>query len=329
MRRRDFIGLLGGVTATSTFSWQRPASAAQTGKVWRIGFISGASRSSIGEILAGFPQGMREFGYVEGKDFIIEWRFAEGNYDRFPDIAAELVRLKVDVFVLGTPAAVRAARQATATIPIVMGYSTDPVGGGFVASLARPGGNITGLASPTEDVIPKQVELLATAVPNLSTLGSNPGNPNSVPILKSARATAQKSGFAFVSVEARNPEELENAFPTLTSKRVGAVIVTSDGFFNSRRQRIVELALSSRLPTMFAQREYVQSGGLMSYGESLAEFFRRAATYVDKIFKGAKPADLPIEQPTLFKLVINRKTAEALGIALPQQLHMFADEVID
>jgi ABC-type uncharacterized transport system substrate-binding protein len=331
MRRRDFISLLGGVTATSTFFWLLPASAAQTGKVWRIGFISGASRSSIREILAGFPQGMRELGYVEGKDFIIEWRFAEGNYDRFPDIAAELVRLKVDVFVLGTPAAVRAARQVTATIPIVMGYSTDPVGGGFVASLARPGGNITGLASSTEDVIPKQVELLATAVPNLSTLGllSNPGNPNSAPILKSARATAQKSGFAFVSVEARNPEELENAFATLTSKRVGAVVVTSDGFFNSRRQRIVELALSGRLPTMFAQREYVQSGGLMSYGESLAEFFRRAATYVDKIFKGAKPADLPIEQPTLFKLVINRKTAEALGIALPQQLHMFADEVID
>ena len=326
MRRRQFIILL-GVAAV----WPLAVRAQQPGKVRRIGFISGASRSSIAEILAGFPQGMRELGYVEGRDFVIEWRFADGEYDRFPAIAAELVQLKVDVFVLGTPAAVHAARQATATIPIVMGYSTDPVGGGFVASLARPGGNVTGLASSTEDVIPKQVELLATAVPNLTTLGllSNPGNPNSVPVLKSAQVAAQKASFAFVSAEARNPEELESAFSALTSKRVQAVVVTSDGFFNSRRQRIVELALSNRLPTMFAQREYVQSGGLMSYGESLAEFFRRAATYVDKIFKGTKPADLPIEQPTLFKLVINRKTAGALGITFPPQLYMFADEVID
>lgn len=305
IKRREFITLLSGMAAMLPLA----ARAQQAGKVWRIGFISGASRATVSEILDGFPQGMRELGYAEGKDFTIEWRFADGIYERFPGIAAELVRLKVDVIVLGTPAAVRPVQQATATIPIVMGYSTDPVGNGFVTNLARPGGHITGLASSLDDVIPKQMELLATAVPNLSRIGllTNP----------------------LVSVEARDPGELDNAFATLISDRVGAVIVTSDGFFNSQRQRIVELALGGKLPTMFAQREYTQAGGLMSYGESLSEFFRRAASFVDKILKGAKPSDLPIEQPTLFKLVINRKTADALGVVIPPQLYIFADEVIE
>jgi putative ABC transport system substrate-binding protein len=305
IKRREFITLLSGMAAMLPLA----ARAQQAGKVWRIGFISGASRATVSEILDGFPQGMRELGYAEGKDFTIEWRFADGIYERFPGIAAELVRLKVDVIVLGTPAAVRPVQQATATIPIVMGYSTDPVGNGFVTNLARPGGHITGLASSLDDVIPKQMELLATAVPNLSRIGllTNP----------------------LVSVEARDPGELDNAFATLISDRVGAVIVTSDGFFNSQRQRIVELALGGKLPTMFAQREYTQAGGLMSYGESLSEFFRRAASFVDKILKGAKPSDLPIEQPTLFKLVINRKTADALGVMIPPQLYIFADEVIE
>jgi putative tryptophan/tyrosine transport system substrate-binding protein len=286
IKRREFITLLSGMAAMLPLA----ARAQQAGKVWRIGFISGASRATVSEILDGFPQGMRELGYAEGKDFTIEWRFADGIYERFPGIAAELVRLKVDVIVLGTPAAVRPVQQATATIPIVMGYSTDPVGNGFVTNLARPGGHITGLASSLDDVIPKQMELLATAVPNLSRIGllTNPGNPNSPPVLKSAQATAQKAGFVLVSVEARDPGELDNAFATLISDRVGAVIVTSDGFFNSQRQRIVELALGGKLPTMFAQREYTQAGGLMSYGESLSEFFRRAASFVDKILKGCQ-----------------------------------------
>ena len=273
---------------------------------------------------------MRELGHVEGKDFTIEWRFADGSYERFPDIATELVKLKVDVIVLATPVAVRPVQQATATIPIVMVYSTDPVGNGFVASLARPGGNTTGLASSLDDVIPKQMELLATAVPNLSRIGllSNSGNPNTFPVLKGAQAAAQKAGFVLVSVEAGNPEELENAFATLTSERVGAVVDVRR-VFQSQRQRIVDLALSGQLPTIFAQREYAQSGGMMSYGESLFEFHRRAASFVDKIFKGANPADLPIEQPTRFNLVINRKTADMLGITIPPQLYIFADEVIE
>ena len=327
MKRREFITLLGGAAT----AWPFVSGAQQPGKVWRVGFISGASRAAIFPISAGFPQGMRELGHVEGKDFTIEWRFADGSYERFPDTATELVKLKVDVIVLATPVAVRPVQQATATIPIVMVYSTDPVGNGFVASLARPGGNTTGLASSLDDVIPKQMELLATAVPNLSRIGllSNSGNPNTFPVLKGAQAAAQKAGFVLVSVEAGNPEELENAFATLTSERVGAVVVMSDAFFSSQRQRIVDLALSGQLPTIFAQREYAQSGGMMSYGESLFEFHRRAASFVDKIFKGANPADLPIEQPTRFNLVINRKTADMLGITIPPQLYIFADEVIE
>jgi putative tryptophan/tyrosine transport system substrate-binding protein len=242
-----------------------------------------------------------------------------------------MVRLKVEVIVVSTPAGIRPTQQATSTIPIVMGYSTDPIGSGFVTSLARPGGNVTGLASSLDDIVPKQIELLASAVPGLSRVGLlvNPGNPNTPPVLKSAQASARQAGFVLVVVEAQTPGELEAALVTLTKERVGAVIVIADAFFNSQRRRLVELALQVRLPTMFGQREYAQEGGLMSYGESLFEFYRRAASYVDKIFKGAKPADLPIEQPTLFKLVINRKTADALGVTIPSQLYIFADEVIE
>jgi putative ABC transport system substrate-binding protein len=328
LKRREFITLLGGAAV----AWPLTAHAQQAGKVWRIGFIAGASRASaFDNILIGFPQGMRELGYAEGKDFTIEWRYADGAYERFPEIAADLVRLKVDVFVLGTPAAVRSVQQATSTIPIIMGYSTDPVGNGFVTSLARPGGNITGLTGSSDDTAPKQMELLATIVPNISRVGvlMNPSNPNSSPILKSAQAAAQTVRLVVIPVEARTPAEIETAFAVLVRDRAEAMMVTSDGFFNTQRQRITELALRHRLPSMFSQREYAEAGGLMSYGESLKEFFRRAATFVDKIIKGAKPGDLPIEQPTLFKLVINHKTADALGVTIPPQLYLFADEVIE
>ena len=274
---------------------------------------------------------MSDLGYVEGKDFTIEWRFAEGRYERFADFAAEMVRLNVDVIVLGTPAAVRAVQRATSTIPIVMGYSTDPVRNGFVASLARPGGNITGLASSLDESVSKQLELLATVVPNLSRVGhlSNSENPNHDPVLASAQVSARQAGVDLVSVTARNPPEIENAFATLSGERVGAVIVNSDAVFNSQRHRIAELALRARLPTIFPQREYVQDGGLLAYGEKLFDFFRRSASYVDKIFKGAKPADLPVEQPTQFYLTINLKTAKALGFEIPATLLARADEVIE
>jgi ABC-type uncharacterized transport system substrate-binding protein len=326
VRRREFITILGGAAVT----WPITARAQQADGMRRIGFLGGGT-VSLQPIYNGLLQGMRELGYREGKDFVVEWRLAEGQYERFAEFAAEMVRLKVEVIVVSTPAGIRPTQEATSTIPIVMGYSTDPIGSGFVTSLARPGGNVTGLASSLDDIVPKQIELLASAVPGLSRVGLlvNPCNPNTPPVLKSAQASARQAGFVLVVVEAQTPGELEAALITLTKERVDAVIVIADAFFNSQRRRLVELALQVRLPTMFGQREYAQEGGLMSYGESLFEFYRRAASYVDKIFKGAKPADLPIEQPTLFKLVINRKTADALGVTIPSQLYIFADEVIE
>ena len=325
--RREFIRVVGAAAA----AWPFTARAQRASKVWRIGFIGGASRATASDVALGLQQGMRELGYIEGKDFIIEWRYADGIYERFPAIAAELVRLKVDVFVLGTQAAVRSVQQSTSTIPIVMAYSTDPVGNGLVASLAHPGGNVTGLASSHDDIIPKQIELVAAIVPNLSRVGllTNPENPNSPPAVRSAQASAHQAGFALVPVEAQNAEELDVAWATLMKARVGAVIVIPDAFFFQQRERVVYLAISHRLPTIFANPEYAQSGGLMSYGESLFEFNRRAASFVDKIFKGASPADLPIEQPTKFLLVINRKTADALGLTIPVHLHILADQIIE
>jgi putative ABC transport system substrate-binding protein len=323
MRRREFITSLGVVI------WLL-SSHAYGEQTRRIGFIGGGT-SLLKSNYDGLVQGMRERGYVEGKDFVIEWRLAEGEYERFAEFAEDLVRLKVDVIVLSTPAAVRPTQRATTTIPIVMGYSTDPVGNGFVASLASPGGNVTGLASSLDDIVPKQMELLAGTVPTLSRVGllTNPGNPNQPPVLKSAKASAQQAGFALVPVEAKTTRELEDAFAALTEAHADVVIVIADAFYNSQRQRLAELALRERLPAMFAQREYAAAGGLMSYGENLFEFYRRAAAFVDRIFKGAKPADLPIEQAALFELVINRKTADALGVTIPPQLYVFANEVIE
>jgi putative tryptophan/tyrosine transport system substrate-binding protein len=330
VKRREFIMLIGGAAASSV-AWSLPLRAQQAaGKVWRIGLMVGGSRAAVSDFAVGFPQRMRELGYVEGKDFVIEWRFADGNYERFSEFAADFVRLKVDVFLV-TSAALRTVQQATTTIPIVMVYSTDPVGNGLVASLARPGGNITGLAGSSDDTAPKQLELLASVVPKLSRIGvlRNPGNPSYAPVFKNLQAAAESAGLVAVPVDARNPAEIETAFAALAKERVGALIAASDAFFLDERQRIAELALEHRLPSMFAQREHAEAGGLMSYGESLKEFYRRAAVFVDKIIKGAKPGDLPVEQPTTFHLVINRKTADALGLTLPPQLLIFADEVIE
>jgi len=326
VKRRELITLLGAAAA-----WPLAARAQQSGKVWRIGFLAGASRETYVPLYRGFQQGMRELGYVDGKDFVSEIQAADGKFERFPEIAAELVRLKVDMIVTATSAALPTLKRAITTIPIVMAYSTDPVGNGLVASLVQPGGNITGLAGSSDDSSPKQLELVATVVPNISRIGLL-GNPNSTtyaPVLKSAQAAAGKAGLSLVPVEARNPQETENAFAALVKERVQAFMVTADAIFFEGRWRIAELALQSRLPSMFPQREYAEAGGLMSYGENLSEFFRRAASFVDKIIKGAKPGDLPIEQPTKFNLVINRKTADALGVTIPAQLYIFADEVID
>jgi putative ABC transport system substrate-binding protein len=326
-RRREFITLLGSAAAAGPLA----ARAQQVGKVWRIGFLSAVSRESSFRSYAALQQGMRELGYVEGKDFVIEWRSVEGKYERFPEIVGELVRLKLDVIVTGVTAALPALQRATSTIPIVMAYSTDPVGNGLVASLVHPGGNITGLAGSSDDSSPKQLELLATIVPNVSRVGllGNPNTETYSSVLNNAQDAARKVGLSLVPIEARNPREIEDAFAAFAKERVPAVMVAVDAVFFGQRWRIAELALANHLATMFALREYAEAGGLMSYGENIADFFRRAASFVDKIFKGAKPGDLPIEQPTKFNLVINRKTADALGVTIPPQLYIFADEVIE
>jgi putative tryptophan/tyrosine transport system substrate-binding protein len=329
LRRRAFITLLGGAAA-----WPVGARAQQRGTLRRAGFLASAIPSAdFGSDGGGrgFTQGMREIGYLEGKDFVVEWRSAEGHYERLPDLAAELVRMKVDVIVTGSSPAVRPAQRATTTIPIVMGYSTDPVGNGFVASLAHPGGNTTGLAGSADDSSPKQLELLATIVPRLSRVAflTNPQSPTSLTMLKSAQSAAEKAGLLVVPVEARNPQEIDDAFAALAKQNVAAVMVGNVPTFFVQRQQIAQLALRNRLASIYQLREFAAAGGLMSYGESLEEFYRRAASFVDKIFKGAKPGDLPIEQPTRFKLVINRKTADALGLMIPPQLYIFADEVIE
>ena len=325
MKRREFIAGLGGAAA-----WPLMARAQQGRKVRRIGLLSGASREGASGNIDAFLQGMRELGYVEGRDFITDLRFADGNYERFTELAAELVQLKPDVIVTGTTAAIRTLQRATTTIPIVLANSTDPVGNGFVASLARPGGNITGLSGSSEDTSPKQLELVASVVTDISRIGllGNPASAVYADVRQSAQTAAQKVGLTLISAEARNPQEIDRAFAALDNQRVQAFIAAADAVFFTQRRQIAELALRNRLPSMFSQREYAQAGGLMSYGENLSEFFRRTASFVDKIFKGAKPSDLPIEQPARFNLVINRKTADALGLTIPSRLYIFADEVI-
>jgi putative ABC transport system substrate-binding protein len=329
MHRRDFMTLVGGAAAT----WPLAARAQQPGKMRRVGVLSGRLRPTSIEAsaLGGFTQGMRELGYGEGRDFVIEWRFAEGRYEVISALAAELVRLNVDVIVVVTPSAVRPLQDMTTTIPIVLGFSTDPVGNGFVTSLARPGGNVTGLASSSDDASPKQLELLTLMVPGLSRVGvlMNPGSLNNSSMIKSVQMAAQKSGLSIVPVEAANTQEIGAAFTTLTKERVGAIMTVPDAFFNSNLKLIAELAIGNRMPSIYSQGEYAEAGGLMSYGESLREFLRHAASFVDKIFKGAKAADLPIQQPTKFTLAVNRKTADTLGLTIPQQLLMFADHVIE
>jgi putative ABC transport system substrate-binding protein len=326
--RRKLIAALGAGALAAPFG-----SFAQTqGKVWRVGFLSGRLRPASIEAsaLGGFSQGMRELGYVEGKNLAIEWRFAEGRYELFAELGAELVRLKVDAIVLGAPNAVPPLKKLTSTIPIVMGYSTDPVGNGFVASLARPGGNVTGLASSAEDTAPKHLELLASVVPRLSRVGflMRPGNTNSLPVLNSLRISAKSVGLTVVPTEVQNAQEIPVAIAALAKQRVGALAVVPDALFNSHLREIAENAIRNRLPSIYPQSEYSEVGGLMSYGESLKEFYRRSAFYVDKILKGAKPADLPVEQPTKFELVVNMKTAKALGIKFPDSIMVRVERVI-
>ena len=327
MRRREFIALFG----SAAFTGPLVALAQPDGRLRRVGFLTAASIPVFSSLYDAFVQGMRELGYEEHKDFIMEVRSAEGHYERFPEIARELVEKKSDVLLTAVAAAIHYLQQATTTVPIVMVYSTDPIKNGFVASLSHPAGNITGLIGSSDDTTPKQLELLRTLAPNASRIGilGNPASPTFDAVVKSARANAEKGNFSVLPIEVHSAEEFDDAFLQFRKEKVDALLVAAEAVFFNHRTEIAQLAIRNRLPSIFSQREYAVSGGLMSYGENLSDFFHRAAFFVDKIFKGANPGDIPVEQPTRCHLTINRKTADALGLTIPSQLYIFADDVIE
>jgi len=332
MDRRTFLAGMGAMLLAAPLAAQ-----AQQGKVARIGFLSPASPSDAGGnpsdlavLFEAFREGLRELGYVEGQNLKIESRWAEGHYDRLPGLVADLVRLKVDVIVTyGTPAA-QAAKRATGTIPIVMALIIDPVASGLVTSLARPGGNLTGQSMMSPDLVGKQFEILKELVPKVSRVAvlHNPANPGNAPQVQHAQDAARTLGVRLQLLGAKGPSEIDSAFAAMTSEQAGAVIVLVDAMLQNNRTRIKDLAARHRLPAVYGLSEYAEVGGLLTYGPNRLDMFRHAVTYVDKILKGAKPADLPVEQPTKFELVINLKTAKALGLTVPQSLLSRADEVI-
>jgi len=326
--RRKVVVAFGASVLAAPF-----AIAQQQGKVWRVGFLSQRHVDFVDSdyYYGPFRQGLRELGYVEGKNLVIEWRSAEGNNERLAGLAAELVNLKVDVIVTAGTPAISAAQKATTAIPIVMGNIGDPVGSGFVKSLARPASNITGLSSMAGDVYLKQIEMLLSMVPRLSRVAVlvNPSNMSNVKTSERVQTEGQKRGVKVLRAEAKTPQEIHNAFSIMRRQNADALIVFNDGLFQQQKAQIAELTAKHRLPAVAQDRIYADAGVLMSYGPSLAEQSLRAATYVDKIFKGAKPAELPVEQPTKFEFVINGKTAKALGLAIPQSLLVSADKVIE
>jgi putative ABC transport system substrate-binding protein len=304
--------------------------AAQQPKVPRIGYLTGTSLSANSARTDAFRQGLRDLGYVDAKSIVIEWRSAEGKGDRLPGLAAELVRLNVGIMITGGPRSNRAAKEATITIPIVMAFDNDPIGNGFVASLARPGGNITGLSTLAPEVSGKQLELLKEIVPRFSRVAvfgtsTNPGNTQS---LKETEFAARAFGAQLQYLDVSGPKDIETAFRAASNGRADAVLVLAGTIFNSHRTQVVDLALKSRLPTIYPYPEFVEDGGLMTYSVSITDLFRRAATYVDKILKGAKPADLPVEQPKKFELIINLKAAKQIGLTIPPNVLARADRVI-
>ncbi len=307
------------------------ASAAQRqAKVFRIGYLSSGSIAASPHLLEAFRQGLREAGYVEGQDFSLELRASEGNADRLPGLAAELVRLQPDVIVTTGTLAPLAVKQATRTIPIVLAVAGDPVGSGLVASLARPGGNITGLSILAPELGGKRLQLLKEALPALSRVAVlwNPANPLNRAVWAETEAAARVLGLQLQSLEVRGPDEFAGAFEAAARGRPGALAAVEDPLILAQRTQVVAFAAKRRLPAMYGLREFVDAGGLMALGVHLPDLFRRAAAYVDKILKGAKPADLPVEQPTRFEFVINLKTAKVLGLTIPQSVLIRADQVI-
>jgi putative ABC transport system substrate-binding protein len=305
------------------------ANAQPAGKAPRVAYLSASSASSA--TVEAFEQGLRELGYVDGRNILIEYRWANGQFDRLPAIAAELVRLGINVIVAANTPAALAAKNATSTIPIILVTSGDPVGSGLVASMARPDGNVTGLSlTPTPAIIGKQLELLKEAFPTVARVAvlANPANPPTAGLLVEIELAARSLGLRLRIVPVREPSEFNDAFDTIRNERLPALLVVADPLVNDRRDRIVAFAATNGLPAVYPYRTFVDAGGLMSYGADLSYLSRRAATYVDRVLKGDKPAELPIEQPTKFELVVNLKAAKGLGLTLPPLLLLRADHVI-
>ena len=328
MHRRAFLSTIAGGLLAAPLGGE----AQQSAKMPRVGYLSPGSPSDPARLrrFDAFRQGLRELGYVEGQSIALEPRWAEGKYERYSALAADLVRLKVDVIVVVGGAATRAAQQATGTIPIVMSVVNDPVGSGLVPGLAHPRGNVTGLTIMTSDLVGKQLGLLKELLPRISrvVLLGNPANPGTAPQVREAEDAAPALGVRVQILEARVPREIDDAFAAMTRERPGALLTLDDAIFTNQVRQIAELAAKQRLPAIYGTREYTEAGGLIAYGTNRLELERRAATYVDKILKGAKPADLRVEQPTKFELVINVKTAKALGLTIPPSLLARADDVI-
>jgi putative ABC transport system substrate-binding protein len=323
MRRREFIALFGGAAAL----WPIIAHAQQPGKMWRIGLIT----HSYVKALDGLLEGLRELGYVEGQNIIIERRYAEGKAERFQEFAEEMVRLKADIIIVITTPAALAAKNATTTIPIVFPTAIDPVGTGVISSFRHPGGNVTGGAILFAELSAKRLDLLKEVVPGLSRTAvvRNAANPGNALAWRETQGAARALGMALQSHEVNDPKDFEAAFAIMDREPPDALLVLEDALTLQYRKEIADFATQKHLPSMFGMREGVDAGGLMSYGPSLAEMIRRGATYVDKILKGAKPGDLPVEQATKFELVINLKTARALDLSIPSALLATADEVIE
>jgi putative tryptophan/tyrosine transport system substrate-binding protein len=326
MRGKIFVGLLATVLLTTA----PPTQAQQPAKFHQIGYLSTDSPSTIAARIEAFRQGLRELGYVEGKNIVIEWRFAEGKADRLPGLAAELVRLKVDAIVTSGPAATRAAKQATVTISIVTAQDPDPVGNGLVASLARPGGNITGLSTLAPEIDGKKLELLKDIVPRLSRVAvlASSITPGNAQALKETELAARALGVQLQFLDVISSKTIETAFRAAAKGRADALLVLQSPVFVNERTQLAGLAVKSRLPTIYDRREFVDDGGLICYGTNFTDLSRRAATYVDKILKGAKPAELPVEQPTKFELIINLKAAKQIGLTIPPNVLARADRVI-
>ena len=312
------------------FAFCSSAWAQQSSKIPRLGYLSYGSVEIDKSLLAALQQGLRELGYLEGKNILIEQRYAKGQSDKLPELVAEFVRVKADVIVVTGDPAAHAAKKATRAIPIVIVTSPDPVGTGLIASLAHPGGNVTGLSDFHGGVVTKRLELLKDVAPLASRIAVllNPANPSNPIQLKDIQAAAPAFRVTLISLEVKGPDDIDPAFTTIVKERSGALLVLGDRLFATNQTQIIELAVKNRLPTIYSQRLYVEAGGLMSYGANFTDQYRRAATYVDKILKGAKPADLPVEQPTKFELVINLKTAKQIGLTIPQSVLYRADKVI-